>query len=288
MTSFPKRLTESTQTEWGHSRWNALETCPRAYQFRYVNGIRTQGTRSALQRGIAVHRGLAATYWAMKNPADGVDSSGIVHAAIDAGAEPIEIKMDAVRLVVEHNRFWADRDIGFDKVIDVEKLVVGDVDGVPYTTRIDLVAEKTTGNTKFTILEDHKTASRAQPGDPATEFAMSGQLIGTVHVWQQNQKGKSKSVPQVRINKIIATKEPQFMRFGIPITETALARWRKDLVLLNKDLTRYLKAGYFPRKRTSCVGRYGNCEYLPLCHVGPAAAGEFVVPKGVDLNAAIK
>ena len=277
-TALIKPFLDSTATEWGHSRWETLERCPREYSLRYLWGIREQNIPIAPQIGTVVHRGIAASLWA-ENLAKGEKKKppkNFWRDVVYASPEPIEARLEALRLVEAHEKFWAERDPGYDKVIAVEQHIKGSINGVPYTTRFDVVAQKK----RLPMLIDHKTSSRLA-GNPATEFQMSGQFLGALAVWEA---AGNKKVPFIRINLIVKTREPQFVRFGLTFSEQQVTRFRKDLTNLKNDLDRYLQTRYFPRHYSACVGKYSPCRYYDLCHKGSAARGDYTMPAPTALK----
>jgi hypothetical protein len=277
------RFLKPTQTEWGWSKWATLERCPREFSLGYLHHIRPREVSRALQIGTAMHRGLAAAYWRTMNATrEATLDPTFCRSVINAGKEGADIKLEAIRLVVEHEKYWAQNDEGFDRVIAVEKFAEKDFaaveksQGVPFTTRYDLVAMK--GKQPYII--DHKSSSR--PGDSLQEWGLAGQFIGQVAVWP------GKGTPAVMINKIIKTNPVRFDRTVVPFTKAMVERWKKDLALLSADLARYAKTKYWPRKYSSCQRRYGQCDYAPLCREGSSRRSDFYVPKGVDLEEVLK
>lgn len=273
-------LLKYTWTEWGHSRWQTLETCPKKYELRYIRGIKPLFTSRAATLGTVVHRGLAGSFLAQKHRQQGkkkVPEYGLL--VLDQSPEGEDIKIEAKRLVIQHDAYWADHDPGWDRVVHIEKMIQGNLDGVPYSTRMDLVAK----HRKLPILVDTKTSSRSY-GDPATEFQMSGQFLGMLALWQQKI---SKKLPIVRINRIVKTAVPTFERIGLSFSQNQIDRFKKDLVFLHSDLDRF-KRNRFPRRYHSCVGKYGPCEYFNLCYAGPSMAGSYDVPDQTDLNSALR
>lgn len=274
------RFLRPTATEWGHSKWETLEKCPKLFELRYRRGIRRTESPRAASLGTVVHRGLAAAYWRRMNPQRESDlPHDFWRTVINAGREDEAIKLDAIRLVSEHQRFWADHDEGFDRVVAVEKLVTTEVNGVPYSTRYDLVAKKR----HLPIIEDHKTTSRRMD-NTGSEFAMSGQFMGMLAVWPYVGPRPS----SVRVDFLVKTQTPAFHRIGVPFTERQIERWKKDLRALYSDLKRYERSGRFPRRYSACVGRYGFCEMFSICHGGTGLADEYYVPKGTNMSEALK
>lgn len=273
------RFLKHTATPWGHSKWETLEKCPKLWALRYVYKIRRPEAPRAASLGTVVHRGLAAVYWRRMN-AERERTLPVEYwrRVISAGKEDESIKLDATRLVAAHELTWADRDEGFDKIVGVERLVQTRVHDVPYSTRMDLIVK----SGKLPVVIDHKTASRISD-NTGTEFAMSGQLMGMLAVWPY--KG---SRPVTRINLIVKTAQPQFSRIGLAFTTKQIERWKLDLKALGADLQRYERARRFPRRYSACMGRYGPCEMFSLCHAGTGMAGDYVMPKGTNLEEALR
>ena len=264
---------KTTQTEWGHSRWASLERCPREHHLNYNLGIRSLESRTAASVGIALHRGLAARYDAIKL---GVKIDPI--RAITVGNEPTHVAAEARRLYDAYNRYWGDRG-DFEKVIAVERHVRAK--NVPFTTRLDLVVEMGKGEK---VLVDHKSAS-ASRGDFLAEHQASSQFVGSVLAWPWKRKGELRVV----LNRIIKTNVPSFDRPEFVVSEVQVERFERDITLLEHDLNRYAVNGYWPRHRSSCQTRYGLCQFFALCHQGGVnQAANYKIPVGVDLESELR
>lgn len=263
-----------TATPWGHSKWETLEKCPRKFSLRYEYRIAAQGMNRAASLGSAVHRGLALYNWGRRQSNASSDDA---RKAIMDGSEALDVRTEAVHYVASYIRHYnGDVDEGFDRVVAVEKFFRLRDDRLNFTGRYDLVGAEG----KWPIIVDYKTASRM--GDPAQEFGLYGQFLGMYESWNRTPK------PVLRVSQIVKKNEPEFRIFQINVTAAQAARWRKDLAALHRDLERYTKTGYFPRRYNACVGRYGPCEYLALCTIGPNAAGSYHVPRGTNLTEALR
>lgn len=267
-----KRFLRHTQTDWGHSKWEALERCPREYAFRYVHKIRPTipfwEMKPAAALGTILHRGLAALYWL---------EGDLWRAVIDGGPEAEALKLEGLRLVQAYIDYWnaPDGDTrDWDKVAAVERRISGEVQHAPFTGRCDMVVKRR----KDTLVVDHKSSARSGSD---TEFALSNQFLGMLAVW----KGKKR--PAIIINRIIKGRDPSFYREEMIFPERKVEAWKRDLVILDGDLGRCERHRYYPRKRVSCQGRYGACEYFNLCHMGKPGLGEFRVPTRLDVDEAL-
>jgi hypothetical protein len=269
----------STATEWGHSRWEMLEKCPRAYHYAYDLGIRSTSSSDAAAVGTVVHRALAAYY----DPSEAVEPT----LAMARGPEALHVKAEAKRLFEAYRRYWGDHaDWRREDLVATEKHVSLVIQSrgkeVKFTTRLDLVVKDAQGRH---VLVDHKTSSR-NSGDFMLEWMASAQFKGSVAAWPYANRGDA--IP-VTLNRIIKTAVPTFDRQTFVVTPSDVKRWVRDLIALDSDRRRYKRSGYWPRHRSSCIGRYGPCSFYNLCHgAGAGAANEFTVPKGVDLKEAIK
>lgn len=256
MTKAPVLAT--TATEWGHSRWETLERCPRSYELRYVKRVDSGNPmNNAAQIGIATHRGLAEYYSLMKEHR----SPKHINAMIDAGPEDVFVKAEAKRLCAAYIAYWEEREsftvVDVERAVGVELKHKGRV--VNFTMRLDLVIRDNSGKL---ILVDHKTTA-ANRGEFALEHAVNSQFVGSAAAWPY-----SEPLSAVMLNRIIRTKVPSFDRHSFIITEAEVQRWKRDHIMLDQDRRRYERAKHYPMHRSSCQGRYGLCDFYNVCHGG--------------------
>ena len=115
---------------------------------------------------------------------------------------------------------------------------------------------------------DHKTTSMVGPSY-YDDFQLSSQMHGYVfaarHLWPElNVKG-------VRINTIIGRPPSKtgiqhaYERQTFVYSEEHLEEWHKDTQTLVADFLAHTVRNYFPKMSKWCVGRYGTCQYHPVC-----------------------
>lgn len=247
----------TTATEWGHSRWETLERCPRAYELRYVKQVTAPAMNNAAAIGIATHRGLAEYYLMMKL---GKFSRQSIDRAIDLGPEDVFVKAEAKRLLTAYIAYWEEKERW--EVVDVERAVQILIPSrgriVPFTMRLDLVVRES----GRLVLVDHKTAA-ANRGEFALEHAVNSQFVGSAAAWPYDEP-----LAFVTLNRIIRTRVPNFDRHSFAITDAQIKEWKRDHIMLDGDRRRYERAGHYPKHRSSCQGRYGLCDYYNVCHGG--------------------
>lgn len=115
---------------------------------------------------------------------------------------------------------------------------------------------------------DHKTSSRGGPSY-FQGFEQSEQFIG--YSWAA-QKIFNVPIRGCALNAIFGRKPTKTGR-GVDLerrfyeyTPERIEEWRFDMLEHCTDLIRYLMKGHFPINSTSCVGKYGTCEFLPVCN----------------------
>lgn len=246
------------------SSWDRLERCPREWRYTYIDKIKPLVEDEAPQIGTAVHRGLAAYYENGRDTAKALTACG-------HGPEPAVHQATARNLVDAYIRHWSDQ--ADFKVVAIEHYQHKSFAdrsrhfSVSFGTRPDLVIE----DDGRKIVVDHKTAGR-DSGDFLLEWKNSMQFVGAAAVT---------GIRSVMLNRIVKTRIPKFDRQTFFVDDSQIAKWKRDLLLLDKDRRRYMRTGYFPRRRSACIQRYKVCPFYHLCHERDPSGCE--VPASVDI-----
>lgn len=134
---------------------------------------------------------------------------------------------------------------------------------IVWTGRIDMIIEQAG---KLFVL-DHKTTSIAGPSYWES-FRLSQQFIGYKWVTQQLLK---RPVEGACLNGIIARqptktgRSVEFDRMFYFYSDEHCAEWLHDVLAQIETFVAYMRTGFFPKRTSQCVAKFGTCAYLPVC-----------------------
>lgn len=168
-------------------------------------------------------------------------------------------------ILVNHDAWVREMDIN-NNTISITKRFVGNVT-IVQKGKIDRVYQRD----DRIYGQDHKTTSIMGPQFFA-EFELSSQvhsyswaieqLIGILPSgFQINGLGVRKPTP--------SGKALEFKRSIIPIYRPLVDEWKTDTLQLVATFIRGCIAGELPKETKWCVGKYGPCEYKPVCGLEP-------------------
>lgn len=276
-----------------HSSLECFKCCRRKYQYRYLDKICPKEASNALQFGTEMHEILAQLF-------EGIEAE---QARENAEIEPIESVRDRLcamidianleptdraklkGLTIGYLNKWYLSDCREYEVIDVEKefsheaeyhykdcephvFFVGKVDGI--------LKRKSDG--KYFILE-HKTASIVDESyvaqkeiDSQTmtyaaciQDVMGIEISGAIHdiITKQKIRLKKGETEEGFCQRLIDdVTDDNFTRIIIEFEPYELRDFTKEL---NEAVDDAVYCRNFYKCTGSCIGRYGACEYLPLC-----------------------
>lgn len=139
---------------------------------------------------------------------------------------------------------------------------------VLWTGRIDAIAPFL--NTNY--VWDHKTTSMVGPSF-YDEFHLSSQMQG--YVWAAGHLFPELEIRGARINIIVGRAPSKtgvahaFERQTYVYPDSLLAEWHRDTQLLVADFIGHLLRNAFPKMTKWCQGKYGQCQYFPVCTAQP-------------------
>lgn|GEM_PF-5057008 len=123
-------LIDRGQSTWGSSRLSTFIGCPRRYGYEYELGIKDDGDKMPLLRGILLHTGLAHYYRRIQavqmsedpaqwlRPTEAVDTKAALLAEEHRSEMPVELAPRVKEAIKEYHSYWNhDRDW---KILDVE------------------------------------------------------------------------------------------------------------------------------------------------------------------------
>ena len=185
------------------------------------------------------------------------------------------VNLYARQYAVEDFTILSVEDRGFVKPVVEQSFAieVGNVQGyrIFWTGRIDLGVIY---NSEDIYVLDHKTSSMGGDGY-FLEFAISNALKGYTFALTQLL---GRPIKGALINAAIARKQtrtgtgPEFMRSPrYEFDSVALEEWKQNLLTIVDDMIHCAKRGFFPMHTTSCMARFGSCDYFDICTMTPDA-----------------
>jgi hypothetical protein len=259
-----------TQTQWGSSRFACWRTCPRAHQLRYHEGVRPKEAADYFSIGILLHAVMAYAarghVWreliAYLTTLDNIDLGHVY---------------EVERLEEGYFAHYGDENCGFPdnvEIVDVEVEMAGELGGLPYTGRADLVIRAA----DQLVIVDHKTRGRKVPDDRdeyRRDLLTRPQLLGLSWLaWQYYSKRDHRghpldAPPAVMLNEIVKTKVPQFGRTTITPTERQLRDWAAnhsiEVMRSRQELADGGETGL--RRLDACAPVIGSrCQFFDWCH----------------------
>lgn len=138
---------------------------------------------------------------------------------------------------------------------------------IVWTGKIDLVYES---GGSLSVL-DHKTTSMMGP-QFFSEFEIAHQMYGYVAATEYVM---GRLVERITINGLGCRKPTktgqryEFNRHHIPVSRPILAEWHDDCLAIVSDFIGHCERGYFPKHTKWCIGKYGACQFRPVCGMAP-------------------
>jgi hypothetical protein len=237
-----------------------FETCPRKYFLRVVKGYVPRTTNAAIAFGVQFHEGLAAWY-----------RSGSPKEALQAIAEKwthdvppddhrtLNRCLETFAAYVREYPREAFRVVGAPSAPLVEVGFTLDTGlGFSYGGIMDAVIAR--GDEVFVM--DHKTTS--QLGEQYfQQYKPNNQISG--YVWGATCL-TGKTVNGALINAIgVLKSENKFRRGFITRSPQDINDWLCDVAEVVEDIRRAFTMGFWRKRTTGCVTRYGRCMYHDVC-----------------------
>ena len=272
-----------------HSSLECFKACRRKYKLRYIQCLVPKQTSDALAFGSAMHEVLEQYFIMLRARSEGEDSKYSpeeeepFEAFLTSVVNDISEISDTDRakllgLTIGYIHSWLSTDWDDYEVIDVEKEFTYSITPyIKFSGKIDGILKRKSDG-KYFILE-HKTASNVDSSyvdqkkiDAQTmTYALAVQdmldveVSGAIHDILIKQKIRLKSgetEAQFKERLISCVTQDNFLRIPIEFTQDELSEFKDELYESCKDLA---SCNSFYKCTGSCIGRYGACEYLPLC-----------------------
>lgn len=244
-------------TEKGWSILSRYMACPKRFELSI--GATRSSSGEATQIGIAFHQVMELHYM----PRDVVTPESFLTCL---ERHDIKVGSEARRLYEAYVEQY--RDEGYLTPLAVEaEHYDPDLD---VTIRMDMVAQ-IKGHRLYprgVYIIDHKTSGRFDR-TLENEWASNGQVLLYSWVFQKLNLAEHYATNEifqgVMINVIGKQKKPRFMRIHVPPIDSTLKGFDEEVRYWSGRLRESRLLGYFPRNRSSCVGRYGLCPFQERC-----------------------
>ena len=267
-----------------HSSLQCFQACRRKYKLRYMDCIVPKIKSQALGFGSAMHTALEEYFKYVDASQKFVESDGKCDFTFDCD-KVLSDKVESAKLaglIAGYVRKWYSEDFDKYNVIAIEKefkcdmpkscaYIAGKIDGV--------VQDNCTG--KYYILE-HKTASIVDEAyvsqkdidsqtllyAVALKYTMGIVVDGVIHdiiIKQKIRPKKGESEEDFCARLIEDVTDDNFIRVQVDLTPEQIKDFEAELEQETEDLA-WCKSFY--KCTGSCLGKYGACEYLPICRAG--------------------
>lgn len=279
-----KQTTDHTMPSAGESRrgWHRISTCmscPRKYCYRYRCKLTPVNVGEALALGSLLHEATQYHYLARRvggSPA-GMKLLDPVEAMRLAPARVAWVFEKAKQLYLRWSEWAASHDRG--TVLDVEREFEARLGGELFTARLDGVLQ-----IDDEVLVDERKTTSGDLRYHYREWEMRGQtalaeLLGR-HVLAPTYGLRwggillsgistrlSGEMVGSRHKLLIPEGWPESVANSAAVTSRQMATWDREL---GDD------PWGWPVNPTSCLGKWGWCDYKPLCERGPTALREYI------------
>lgn len=275
-----------------NSRIQVYQTCQRKYKLRYVDRIYQRKFPHYLTFGNAVHKFFESFYSRLPNAPKQIKK---VFAAVDKSLlskDEIEAMVIQEAIAQGIASSYAIRYAGdFEKYQNfiTEKEGVVPVGNHTLEGRLDVLSQDKDGD--WWVI-DHKTASFIN-SDYIERAKMDWQILGYMLIGKELLGGKwPKGVvynlikkPAIRLRSAesiasftkrieeeytqYADEKSYFTRQEVLIGKSTLTEYLAELnEMLNMIDSQHKRDSSWPKSTGSCIGKYGSCEYMPICTSG--------------------
>jgi hypothetical protein len=269
-----------------NSKRSDYAKCPRKYYWRNERSLKPERGSVALLFGSTIHSMLEGYYKTIKEISWSEQELAITNAIIAGKGTWDEAQKEqtyysdyrnlesACQLFLNYLTFH-NYEIGTMNILGTETVFEHEIDltGILFTGKIDLILEQ---NNAIWIT-DHKETSW-NLSQSQTSLYRSAQLMGYTYAAKQG-------IPNTQINEDISGSQVNYLHFsarknkagtyGTPTTDFAripliftdsdLQTWKDSFLDTAYKIIHSKRHEHWPAELDECYGKYGPCEYLPLC-----------------------
>jgi len=261
-----KLINPGSSGEYG---WHSLETvlvCPRRAALSRASLIRSES--DALARGELMHIGLAHLYARRQegkkdeylSPLEAIDAFVQSEDANDYHIKWAERVKDAMRAYRAH---WGPE--SHLRVEAVERVIRLNVQGKPYTQRLDLIVYDTHQDRYY--IWDHKT-TYAILNKVVRGYSLSGQMLG-LQLMGRKAYGKKFGGVVLNFVKLTLSHEFEFGRSALELAPLAVVDLKKTILrahrILEDEVIGRAPEDVTPVFTEACFGKYGACPGRAFC-----------------------
>jgi hypothetical protein len=275
-----------SESSFGSHRVKSYMGCNRLAYYTYIKRLQTAQKSMALDIGTLIHACLARNYMT-----GGKDTWKPLEALINDMPDTV---LEVQRILTAYFRKWGSEEANTWSVRAVEHEAKGllSMNGLtcPLTARYDLViAKRPWGspdlppgpNPNGCYVVEHKS-TRALTNEYTRGYSFDFQIMTQATLWKLG--GMDEILGPLNgfiINILVKTKEPQFHRLEVVITDDDIARFLEsitppavELYAKMNDPARRDNPKHWPLNMSYCkAGGYGLCKYFDLCESGGSAIG---------------
>lgn len=258
------RLLDCGPSRVGWHRHGLVLLCPQKYAQTYL--VEHEGALGGGARllGSAVHVALAHHYARMRGD-EGLLSPA---AAIDLVAAGFQDEARHAHAIFNsYVQFWhPEQERQRFDVLEVEHEIEVDIDGEPYTQRIDLIVQdKTDGKVRFW---DHKTTGQSASWT-AESYQLSGQILGLSYLGQRVYGLRyGGAILNMVSKKPVGAPSDRFFRTAPPAAPGSLAQFENTIRrarALIREFKDYAPEDW-PRVLDPVVCHsFGGCDFVLSC-----------------------
>lgn len=265
-----------------YSSLQCFQSCHQKYKLRYMDCIVPKEKSNALEFGSAMHIALEQYFKHVRTSQAFLDLTGVCDFRFDCN-KILTNKVEASKLaglLAGYIRKWYSDDYSNHDIIEIEKEFKVRIVGNDFVGKIDgLLRNKETG--KYYILE-HKTASVVDEAyvaqkdidsqtlnyANAIQMDMGIEVSGAIHdiITKQKirqKKGESEEDFCRRLEEDVT--DDNFERI---VVEFSPGQLEESLAELQSQMQELQECRRFHKCTGACLGRFGACEYLPICRSG--------------------
>lgn len=265
-----------------HSSLQCFQSCHRKYRLRYMDCIVPKQKSNALEFGSAMHIALEEYFKYVKASQVFLGETGACDFVFDCN-KILTDKVEAAKLaglLRGYIQRWYPEDSTKYDIIEIEREFKLRIVGQDFVGKIDgLVRERETD--KYYILE-HKTASVVDESyvsqkeidsqtlnyANAIQRTMGIKISGAIHDLITKQKIRQKKGESIddfckRLNEDVT--DDNFSRIKIEFTQEQMQEAFDEL---QDQISELWGCRHFYKCTGACLGRFGACDYLPICKAG--------------------
>jgi CRISPR/Cas system-associated exonuclease Cas4 (RecB family) len=272
-----------------HSSLQCFQSCRQKYKLRYLDGIIPREKSDALDFGTHMHE-LLETYFKhieanqtfQSNSDEDESIIGMLGSKADKmNLSPIE-SAKLMGLMYGYQRKYYASDVNEFEVVDVEKefsvttpfegvLIAGKADGILRSKsdgRYYILEHKTASNVDDAYIAQKDIDSQTMTYALCLEQEMGIEIYGVIHdiiIKQKIRQKKGETEEEFCERLLEEVTDDNFERITVVFDRDRLAEFNDELLASCEDVKNCHR---FYKCTGNCLGRFGACDYLPLCRAG--------------------